>query len=653
METEEFFLIFAVLLLFFDFVQLVRAKPRQKRKIEYGFYAATFAFGLIVISYFMLVQAFLNNDFSLREVYSYSSSSLPAASKVYATWAGAGGSILLLTLLIGIAYFAFRFRTYEKTSSSGIAASGILNFMLIFFLILTIVKNPFARFPGMPLDGIGLNPQLQTFWMIMHPPIVFSAYVFILLAFALTLANMKTGVKKEDRLLTISLQSAWLLLTIGIAIGGIWAYEVLGWGGYWAWDPVETSSLMTWLALTAYFHLGPLSGNKSFSKELMILIAFAALIFLSALTRGGLRQSVHAYALSPAGPLLLLLALGMAIYFFYLKRKEDKPLFALEARKSSLYSVSLLLGFLSLCFIFLVCFFGVAFPIILGFFSANPPIPSADFYNIWSFPFVIAFVAALIGCSLHEKMGVRSFAPTAAGSIVAGFVLVQLQLPTQNVLANMGIPLLTVGLLAVAYKLARTIMDKRRTVKQLGRSLLHVGIIVTLIGVFLSASAKQVSTVTAKPNSALDTLGLSIDVRNFTIYAGSGSVYSPEFDEVIPESSALKLDVDVRQGSRVYGESLWIRLYMNYGVVSTPLIIHTETGDIYLHLGLTESMYNALLQALIGEEIPPEDLIMTVETVPMIYLVWAGVALLSIGIALQLVKEITRPRSEKTERLAQ
>ena len=199
METEELFLILAGLLLFFDLVQLSKAKPRDKRKQEYGFYAATLAFGLIIVSYLMFVQAFVSNDFSMKEVYSYSSSSLPAFSKLYATWGGASGSLLFLTSLIGFAYFAYRFRTYARSSSYSITATMTLNVILVFFLILTIMRNPFVRLPQTPLDGRGLNPQLQTFWMVIHPPIVFSAYVFVVLSFALVVANMKTGEKREER----------------------------------------------------------------------------------------------------------------------------------------------------------------------------------------------------------------------------------------------------------------------------------------------------------------------------------------------------------------------------------------------------------------------------------------------------------------------
>ncbi|UCE43522.1 MAG: cytochrome c biogenesis protein CcsA [Candidatus Bathyarchaeota archaeon] len=648
MEIEEFFIVFAVLMLFFDLVQLFKAKPRAKGKLEYGFYATTLAFGLVVISYGMLVQAFLKDDFSLKEVYKSSSSSLPVASKLFATWSSAGGSLLFLTFIIAIAYFAYRFMTNEKRSRFSISTSRVLNFILIFFLILTLMKNPFERFPMAPLDGSGLNPQLQTFWMSIHPPIVFCAYVFVLFAFSLVLASMRTGEKAEGAMLAFSLRAAWLLLTLGISLGGLWAYEVLGWGGYWSWDPIETGSLITWVALTAYFHLGPLAKNRSLAKELMILLTFAAMIFLSALTRGGFRTSIHAYALSPAGPILLLFLLGMAIYFFYTKRRINKPFFSFEFEKSSLHSISLSIGYWSLISIFLVCLFGVVSPIVGSIFLPNPPIPSVGFYNIWNFPFVMGFVAALIGCSVHDKVSLKMFAALVAGALAAGVILIQLQVPTQNPLANLGLPLLTIGLFAVTYGLARNLLNIKRSVRRFGRNILHFGIIITLIGVFISSATSQVTAIQgARPNTSLEALGLEIELKNFTVYTGTGSVYSEVAEWTVPEYSALRMDVAIKQGRSIYNRTLWIRLFTLIGPVSTPLIITTWTGDIYIHMHHTTSMYDSLVQALMDNEVPPDDLNITVEMIPMVYLVWVGITLMSIGIAVPLIKGLTKPISGK------
>ncbi len=648
METEELFLVIASLLLFFDLIQLLKSKPGEKTKLEYGFYASIVACSLIVVSYFTFLQAFLKDDFSLREVYFYSSSGLPASFKVYATWAGMSGSMLFLTFLVAIAYFAHRFKTHGEEGALRLTLYKILNFLLIFFLLLTLMNSPFERMQGTPMDGKGLNPLLQTFWMFIHPPIVFAAYVFIIFAFALVLAKMKTG-EDEGKTVKISLQAAWLLLTGGIAIGGMWAYEVLGWGGYWAWDPVETASLLPWLALTAFFHLGPLSKKgKGMTREFMLLITFSSMLFATSLTRGGLAVSVHAFGASPIGPALLLLALAIIAYFFYLSRETKKPLFELKVEKSSLYSVSFFAAFWSLIFIFLVCFWGVAFPIIAGVFLQNPMATNIDFYNNWNFPFVLAFVAALIGCNVPGRTGFKKFVVLVASSLIVGAALVQIQWPMQNALANLGLPILLVALSVTAFKLIQTLRRKSWSLVSFGRRLLHFAIMITLIGVFFSSTAKQVSgEIFATPNSTISPLGLEVELKNFTVLNATGNVHSLEFQSCVPEYSALRLDVIVKHEGNTYEGALWIRRYTLYGIVSEPWIITTWKGDIYIRMLNTESINDALWQSLIGNKVLPSDLIISVETSSLTYLVWTGVALMSLGIALPIIKGIALLRREQ------
>lgn len=251
MEYETFFLISAVLLLLIDLFTLVNIKRNRKPRARYGFYAAAFSFGLVLMSYLLLLRAFLGNNFSFVQVYSYSSSNLPLLSKVYASWGGAGGSMLFLTFLLSIFYLALRALTHRRNESLYFAASKVFNVVLIIFIAVCLLRNPFERFAVAPFEGKGLNPQLQTFWMAIHPPIVFSAYAFVVLTYALTLASMETNRELDNsRTFKGSTYMAWLLLTLGIGLGGVWAYEVLGWGGYWAWDPVETASLLPWPSST-------------------------------------------------------------------------------------------------------------------------------------------------------------------------------------------------------------------------------------------------------------------------------------------------------------------------------------------------------------------------------------------------------------------
>jgi len=639
MGFEQFFLVFSTLLLFFDLLFLVKMKSGDKKRIRWGFWFSIAAFVLIAIGYSMYLEAFLTNNFAVKEVYSSSSTSLSVGEKIYASWSGAGGSILLLVLIISTLYLVLRSFAFKKNDTLSVGTSKILNITLLFFLIVGIAKNPFSRFASIPIEGRGLNPALQSPWMAVHPPIVFGGYVFVLLAFALVLAKITTKESGQEKLLRISTYAAWLLLTVGIALGGLWAYEVLGWGGYWSWDPVETGSLLAWLALTAYFLLDPITKQgKGLAKELMILVTFASLIFLSALTRGGLTQSVHAYALSPAGPILLIFAVVMGAYFFYLKRKSHKPLFMLEIDKSSVASISHLIAFSSLLLIFFVSFFGVAAPIVQSIFASSVPTPSVDFYNNWNFPFVLIFVASLIGLTLPKRVSVKVFIALIGVTFLAGLILSFLKTPTSSNLANAGLPILLLGFSVISYRLLFMLIKKKRSPHQLGKALVLAGIFLTLVGVLISAGGKQTSQFSSLTSgSSINAVGVQIQFQNFTVYQGTGNIQLQ--DGLYSEKSSLKIDAKLNNGGTFYDSSIWVELYPAYGIFSKPTIIRTATGDLYLHIEETDSISKCLTNSLIGQSSPPEDFDFTVDQVPFIYILWIGVGLMVLGITILLIAE--------------
>ncbi|UCG44942.1 MAG: hypothetical protein JSV58_06040, partial [Candidatus Bathyarchaeota archaeon] len=151
----------------------------------------------------------------------------------------------------------------------------------------------------------------------------------------------------------------------------------------------------------------------------------------------------------------------------------------------------------------------------------------------------------------------------------------------------------------------------------------------------------------------LETLGVTMYFGDFTIFHGTGAAYSPEAMQQVPEYSALKMNVTIEYGGGTYHDALWIRLYTIHGVVSTPLIISTWTGDIYIHMHHTASMYNALVQALLDTTNPPEDLLVTVEIIPLTNLVWLGAALMSFGVATPIIGSIISHLRVKSQHLGE
>ncbi len=654
MEYELALPIISVFLLFFDLFQLSRSK--RKRNLNSGFYASFGALILVLLAYFLLLRGYIANDFSLAEVYTYSSSSLPLISKISASWAGAAGSILFLTLMIVSTYFGYRFLNRNNPKPLTIAASQILCILAIFFVFMDIGKSPFARLAVIPPDGAGLNPALQTPWMQVHPPIVFAGYAFVLLAFAVSLAGMKTREIGENKVLSLSMEIAWLLMTIGIALGGLWAYEVLGWGGYWSWDPVETGSLLVWLAITAYFFIRPLARNgKTLAGQFTILVTFMALIFLSALTRGGLLRSVHAYALSPAGPILIGLAVGFAGYFYYLKRKIALPLFKLNFDRSSVRSTSLIAGYVAIAALFLGSFLGVAVPILEQLFTSDPLTPNSAYYNTWSFPFAALLIVTMIGFAFHDRISIKKLIGLIVGCAVVGFALVAVGWPTSDFLANLGIPFLALGFVCVTYDLAKTASKSQRAWISFGRKLLFFGMILGLFGILLSAATKQSESFSniqfnSDGVATIQALDLSIVLRNCTTCSGEGKVYSSELDMAAPEYSSMKVEVDIYRGQETFKSTLWENLYTNYGIIALPAVVHTFQGDIYLHLGATSEAYNSLLNGLMGiQSNSPPTLMLTVSSEPYVYLLWIGVALMCLGIFAMLIGETRRQYGQHVE----
>lgn len=626
MAYQVLFLVASVLFFLLDLFILLTSKSFESKRNKFSFTFALIGFVLIVASYVEVLLAFLNNDYSLANVYSYSSSNLSLFSKVYASWAGAGSSMLLLSLMLGIVYLLLRITALKKPNKFRINTSQIFSFVLIIFIFVTLLMNPFESLATVASEGLGLNPQLQSPWMAIHPPIIFSAYTFIVLAYVLTLSSVKNGREIEkSRLFKISSYAGWILLTLGIALGGVWAYEVLGWGGYWAWDPVETASLLPWLLLTAYFIVKKLTKSKlALTREFMIMLVFSSLVLLSALTRGGFKQSVHSYAVSAVGPVMLGFAASMILYFFYLRNVRKLAIFRIEVEKGSLRSRSFTLGFWSLIFISVVCLVGLAF---------------ANFsYSTFTFPFVLLFIVSLLGLTFSEKAHYLRLLLLVIIAIGIGVALMLTGFLNLNPLTALITPLLLICFSAFLVKLLSSIKQKTR--RTIGQDVLGIAIIILLIGIFFSAGAKTTTTIeSVTPNIQTSALDLEIQLHDFTISNSSSTVYNDQTGSLLSEFSTIRAIASIQQSTNAYVGVVSADFYPNYGLVLKPLIIATSTGEIYMHFEASEALYNALVNTYFGNSTLPETVSLTVQESPLIFLVWSGVGLMIVGMVIQFVND--------------
>lgn len=282
------------------------------------------SFLLLSVAVIGLILAFVSHDFSLEYVAHYSSRDLPTFYAISAFWAGQSGSLLLWAWFLAGFNSLVAFQNRRRDREVVPAVLSVLNVVLAFFLVLMVYESdPFKRLPFPLADGQGLNPMLQNPGMIFHPPALYLGYVGFTVPFAFAIAALLTrrldaGWIRTTRRWTLF---SWLALTLGNLFGAQWAYVELGWGGYWAWDPVENASLMPWLTGTAFLHSVMIQEKRGMLKVwnvTLIVLTFALTIFGTFITRSGIISSVHSFGVSTLGPYFLAL-LGMTLVFGYIR----------------------------------------------------------------------------------------------------------------------------------------------------------------------------------------------------------------------------------------------------------------------------------------------------------------------------------------------
>ncbi len=308
----------------------------------------------IIIGHIMFVLSFLRDDFTLKEVFTHSSRFLDPIYKLSASWAGSGGFIIWWLLIFTILTISYRIKSNVRIHH---------NLMILGLLFTAILNGAFDSLDFIPKNGLGLNPLLKSFWMLFHPPACFIGYALGLFIAIDVLLN------RENRFL---IGLTWLFVTLANVLGGIWSYFTLGWGGYWAWDPVETGLLLPWLSLTASFH------NLKLRRSLISLTGFSV-AFAGFVTRGGI-SPLHGFAVNPS--CFAIIVLGIP---FLIKAFKDWKFDSVNPMSIATYS---LIG------IYIVCFLGL----IYQFFGKV----NVDYYNFANLPFVLIFLSVLPMCELKE-----------------------------------------------------------------------------------------------------------------------------------------------------------------------------------------------------------------------------------------------------------
>ncbi|MCZ6766243.1 MAG: heme lyase CcmF/NrfE family subunit [bacterium] len=429
------------------FALLLGTKVKRRDLIKSGENAVYAYFTFVTLSMFSLIHLLVSGNFQIEYVASVTNESMPIYYKIAALWGGQAGSLLFWTWIVSLYTAIVAYRNRHTRSDLVPTALGIMSLTALFFLVLNrFSESPFNELaivhagsagpvPFAPQDGNGLNPLLQHPVMVIHPPILYLGYVGMVVPFSFAVAALITKQLSNAWITLVRRWTliAWGLLGAGIILGGKWAYMELGWGGYWAWDPVENASLMPWLTATAFLHSVIVQEKKNMLRVwnmVLIISTYLLVIFGTFLTRSGIVSSVHAFAQSSIGIFFVsyIAITGAACLFLIFSRleylKSDSELDSIVSRESSFLFNNLV--FLAACFAVL---WGTIFPVISEAIQGEQITVGAPFFNKINIPIglFILFLTGVGPLLAWRKTSVRSlnknfFWPLVV-ALVAGVLL--------------------------------------------------------------------------------------------------------------------------------------------------------------------------------------------------------------------------------------
>jgi len=633
------------------------ARVSPERLADTARRAGMASFVAVTAAAFALVWSVFSDDFSITYILEHSNRALPAAYKFSALWSGQEGSLLLWAWLL--AAYGFVLRLTHKTDVKLYAYAGtILAGVQAFFLaILCFAAPPFALFLGaIPDDGNGLNPLLQYPEMVIHPPMLYLGYVgfSVPFAFALGALMMRYPGERWIKVTRVWTMVTWLFLTCGIFLGMHWAYAVLGWGGYWGWDPVENASFMPWLTGTAFLHSVMMQEKKGMMKSWNVWLIFSTFLLTllgTLLTRAGLVSSVHAFAQSSIGTWFVVfmgIVLAVCVFTYILQRshlKSEHQLESLVSRESSFLFNNLVL--LTACFVIL---WGTLFPILSEYVEGSKVTVGAPFYNRVAVPiglfllfltgvgpllpwratslrairrnFVLPSIALWATVIVCLVVGVR---PWKDGALDAGnfYALVAFALSAGVLTAILSEFLRGAGVIAKQTRrnlLAATWLLTRRNTRRYGGYIVHIGVVIIVIGLAGSAFNRSVESEMAL-HDKISIGPYTLECAGFT--QDSNANYNSEY--------AL---LDVYQGGRKrFQMTPEKRVYLASGQPQTMVAIHSvPSWDLYVvYEGTNPDTGQPIIKAFLN---------------PLVGWIWSGLVVLVLGTLVALVPS-QKPSAQK------
>ncbi len=610
-------------------VPLAGAAAKSRPLMDVARPAALLQLGLVALSFAIFIHAHIVSDFSVLNVFENSSLEKPMLYKVTGAWGSHEGSMMLWVFMLAlfgglVALFARSLPASLRART--LAIQGLLGLGTLAFILGT--SDPFARLFPVPADGRGLNPLLQDPGLAFHPPFLYFGYVGFSISYSFAIAALLEGRVGAAwaRWVRPWALTAWCGLTIGVAMGSWWAYYVLGWGGWWAWDPVENASFMPWLLGTALIHSAAVVEKRETLQRWTVLLAimtFGMSLIGTFLVRSGILTSVHSFALDPARGVFILVLIaiviggGLVLYALRAPGLDAGNPFAPVSREGALVLNNLLLA-AGMATVFLGTFYPLFAEVWSGVkLSVGPPYFDRTFVPIVA-PGIIAMVIGPVLAWRKGRLGgaVRRLMPALVGAILAPLVVFLFD-GSASPAALVGIALASWAMLGVLADLAdRTGIGKLppgnvlRRLRHLprgtwGYALAHFGVGVLIAGITVSTAWRSERIETVHPGSRLHIAGRTLHFIGVT--QGNVENYQAQRAEIVVDRLGATPFV-------VYPERRWYPLAQTW---TTHTSITTNGfGDLYLALGDPDAKGGWVLRAYYN---------------PLVPWVWFGALLAALG----------------------
>ncbi|MEP0806759.1 MAG: heme lyase CcmF/NrfE family subunit [Chloroflexota bacterium] len=560
---------------------------KQPALVESARRAMLLTWPLLTLTAGVLLYLLVNDHYEVQFVYEVTSRSMPLYLKITAWWGGQAGSLLFWSWLMSAFTSLVTLRKWDRDREFlpwVIVVGGVT--MAFFIGMNVFFENPFAKlyqtFDGniaaytlqpansilfTPSDGRGLNPLLRHPGMIIHPPMLYLGFVSFVIPYAFAIAALITG-RTDDRWIRITRRWAlwaWLFLSAGLVLGGRWAYDVLGWGGYWGWDPVEIAAFMPWLSGTAFLHSVMIQEKRGMFKHwnmLLIILTYDLVIFGTFLTRSGVLSSVHSFAQSAIGPLFfafigvtLITSVGLIIYRWEMLKSETQMTSMLSREALFLLNNLLFMGIL------VVCFWGVIYPLISELTTGQKVTVGPPFYERATSPLFAALMLLMgiaplsaWGHSTVKTLGRAIWKPALGAAIVTAILAFTY---TRNIIALIGFFLVALVILVTLYEYGRGALARQRSQgenifiafwnltgrnrRRYGGYIIHLSMMLMAIGI-LGIELFQVETQgTIAIGDTLELSGYTIKYREVASWdnPGAGVNYTRAVVEVYDKNGNL------------------------------------------------------------------------------------------------------------------